>query len=107
MSVILRYCCTSTGRIKENLIEFLAVTEMTGEYLTNAMLGELEKNGLDIENCRGQGCDSRANVTVLEAKREEFMDDALIYAQRSCEELEISFEPPRRISGKEIFGDGN
>ncbi|GFY08479.1 DUF4371 domain-containing protein [Trichonephila clavipes] len=31
----------------ENLIGFLAVTETTGEYLTNAVLGELEKNGLD------------------------------------------------------------
>ncbi|GFS59101.1 hypothetical protein TNCV_69861 [Trichonephila clavipes] len=33
--------------------------------------------------------------TVLEAKLEEFMDDALIYAKGSWEELEISFEPPR------------
>ncbi|GFV79438.1 uncharacterized protein TNCV_1904101 [Trichonephila clavipes] len=44
--------------------------------------------------------------TVLEAKREKFMDDALIYAKSLCEELEISFEPLRRIRRKHIFGDG-
>ncbi|GFU44241.1 hypothetical protein TNCV_2151951 [Trichonephila clavipes] len=43
MLVILRYCNTSTGSIEENFIRFLAVTETTGEYLTNAILGELEK----------------------------------------------------------------
>ncbi|GFS54660.1 hypothetical protein TNCV_2749451 [Trichonephila clavipes] len=32
---------------KTCVIGFLAVTEMTGEYLTNAIMGELEKNGLD------------------------------------------------------------
>ncbi|GFW40353.1 uncharacterized protein TNCV_1019111 [Trichonephila clavipes] len=46
------------------------------------------------------------NRTVLEAKREEFVDDTLIYANILCEELEISFEPPRRIRRKHIFGDG-
>ncbi|GFU93103.1 hypothetical protein TNCV_152911 [Trichonephila clavipes] len=38
---------TSTGRsIEENLIGFLAITESTGEYLTKAILGELEKKWL-------------------------------------------------------------
>ncbi|GFX85105.1 uncharacterized protein TNCV_4979601 [Trichonephila clavipes] len=45
--------------------------------------------------------------TVLETKREEFVDEALIYAKSLCEELEISFEPPRRIRRKHIFGDGS
>ncbi|GFT68887.1 uncharacterized protein TNCV_1804211 [Trichonephila clavipes] len=43
-------------------------------------------------------------VAVLEAKREEFVEDALIYAKSLCEELEISFEPSRRIRRKHIFG---
>ncbi|GFX55510.1 uncharacterized protein TNCV_267981 [Trichonephila clavipes] len=38
---------------------------------------------------------------------EEFVDDALIYAKSLCEELEISFEPPRRIRKKHIFADGS
>ncbi|GFV99454.1 uncharacterized protein TNCV_1514241 [Trichonephila clavipes] len=45
--------------------------------------------------------------TVSETKREEFIDDALIYAKSLCEELEISSEPPRRIRRKHLFGDGS
>ncbi|GFV95811.1 DUF4371 domain-containing protein [Trichonephila clavipes] len=44
---------------------FLAVTETTGEYLTNAILGELEKNGLDIQKCRGQAYDSGSNAKIF------------------------------------------
>ncbi|GFX46654.1 hypothetical protein TNCV_4038051 [Trichonephila clavipes] len=50
----------------------------------------------------------KVHKTVLEAKREEFVHDAIIYAKSLCEELEISFEqPPRRIRRKHIFGDGS
>ncbi|GFT94365.1 uncharacterized protein TNCV_2391501 [Trichonephila clavipes] len=43
--------------------------------------------------------------TALEAKREEFEYDALIYAKSLCKDLEISFEAPRRIRRNHIFGD--
>ncbi|GFW07627.1 uncharacterized protein TNCV_3917601 [Trichonephila clavipes] len=49
----------------------------------------------------------RTLQTVLEAKREEFVHDALICAKSLCEELEISFETPRRIRRKHIFSDGS
>lgn len=65
MSVTIRYCNTSTGTIEENFIGFLAVTETTGEYMTNAILGELEKNDLDIQDCRGQGYDNGANMVGI------------------------------------------
>ncbi|GFT04105.1 uncharacterized protein TNCV_3346461 [Trichonephila clavipes] len=39
------------------------------------------------------------------SKTRESIDDALIYAKSLCEELEISFEPPRRIWRKHTFGD--
>ncbi|GFW17775.1 retrovirus-related Pol polyprotein from transposon TNT 1-94 [Trichonephila clavipes] len=48
-----------------------------------------------------------AKTTVLEAKREEFVDDALMYTKSLCKELEISFEPPRRIRKKHLFVDGS
>ncbi|GFS89347.1 uncharacterized protein TNCV_3400111 [Trichonephila clavipes] len=44
-------------------------------------------------------------LTIFEAKREEFVDDTLIYAKSLCEELEISLEPLKRIRRKHIFGD--
>ncbi|GBP89940.1 hypothetical protein EVAR_63767_1 [Eumeta japonica] len=40
-------------------------------------------------------------------KREGFVDDTLRYAKSLYEELEISFEPPRRIRRRHIFGDRN
>ncbi|GFV53241.1 transposable element Tc3 transposase [Trichonephila clavipes] len=52
----------------------------------------------------GRRCET-CLATALEAKREEFVDDALIYAKSLCEGLEISFEPPGRIRRKHISGD--
>ncbi|GFY01102.1 uncharacterized protein TNCV_5075691 [Trichonephila clavipes] len=60
--------------------------------------------GLNIHQCAKK---IRALQTVLEAKREEFVDDTLLYAKSLCEEFEISFEPTRRIRRKHIFGDGS
>ncbi|GFW88722.1 zinc finger MYM-type protein 1 [Trichonephila clavipes] len=36
-----------------------------GEYITNSILQELERNGLDIQNCRGQGYDNGANMVGI------------------------------------------
>ncbi|GFT68361.1 uncharacterized protein TNCV_659621 [Trichonephila clavipes] len=58
-----------------------------------------KENALMNKNCLN-------GETVLEAKREEFVDDALTYYKTLCEEPEILFGPPRRISRKDIFGDG-
>ncbi|GFU03049.1 uncharacterized protein TNCV_113571 [Trichonephila clavipes] len=45
-------------------------------------------------------CVHAASVeTVLEAKREEFVDNALIYAKSLCEELGISFGPQDESGG--------
>ncbi|XP_069963873.1 zinc finger MYM-type protein 1-like [Bactrocera oleae] len=62
MSVILRFCDTSTGTIVKHFMGFLAVTQTTGEYLTNAILQHLEKYDLNIQDCRGQGYDNGANM---------------------------------------------
>ncbi|GFY31245.1 uncharacterized protein TNCV_752081 [Trichonephila clavipes] len=64
----------------------------------------LRTKGQNIHQCAKKIC---ALQTVLEAKREEFVDGALIYAKSLCEELEISFEPPRRIRRKHTFGEGS
>ncbi|GFY33645.1 uncharacterized protein TNCV_4593571 [Trichonephila clavipes] len=49
----------------------------------------LQTEGLNIHQCAQK---IRALQTVLETKREEIVDDALIYPKILCEELEISFE---------------
>ncbi|GFW17858.1 zinc finger MYM-type protein 1 [Trichonephila clavipes] len=52
-SIILRFYNSSTGAIEEHFVGFIAFAETTGEYITNSILQELERNGLDIQNCRG------------------------------------------------------
>ncbi|GFW96108.1 uncharacterized protein TNCV_958211 [Trichonephila clavipes] len=64
----------------------------------------LQTEGLNIHQCAKK---IRALLTVSEVKREEFVDDALICAKSLREELEISFELPRPIRRKHIFGDGS
>ncbi|PRD33202.1 UNVERIFIED_CONTAM: hypothetical protein NCL1_18162 [Trichonephila clavipes] len=64
----------------------------------------LQTEGQNIHQCTQK---IRALQTVLEAKQEKFVDDALIYAKSLCEELEISFELPRRIRRKHIFDNGS
>ncbi|GFW36723.1 uncharacterized protein TNCV_1220551 [Trichonephila clavipes] len=59
----------------------------------------LQTEGLNIHQCAKK---IRALQTVSEAKREEFVNDALIYANSLCEELEISFEPQDE-SGESIY----
>ncbi|GFS55125.1 zinc finger MYM-type protein 1 [Trichonephila clavipes] len=68
MSIILRFCNSSTGAIEEHFVGFIAFAETTGEYITNSILQELERNGLDIQNCRGQGYDNDANMVGWESR---------------------------------------
>ncbi|GFX51574.1 uncharacterized protein TNCV_5012781 [Trichonephila clavipes] len=74
----------------------------SGSYMTP--IYSRSQKGLNIHQCAQK---IRALQIVLEAKQEEFVDDALIYAKSLCEELQTPFEPPRRIRRKHIFGDGS
>ncbi|GFX69079.1 zinc finger MYM-type protein 1 [Trichonephila clavipes] len=65
MSIILSFCNSSTGAIEGHFVGFIVFAETTGEYITNSILQELERNGLDIQNCRGQGYDNGANMVGI------------------------------------------
>ncbi|GFT63851.1 zinc finger MYM-type protein 1 [Trichonephila clavipes] len=70
------------------------VTETTGEYLTNAILGEQEKNGLDIENCRGQGYDNGANMVGINSgvkTRILNRNPKALFTPCGCHSLNLSF----------------
>ncbi|GFS50014.1 uncharacterized protein TNCV_1836561 [Trichonephila clavipes] len=60
----------------------------------------LQTEGVNIHQCAKK---IFALQIVLEAKREEFVEDALIYAKSLCEELEISFYNPKDESGESIY----
>ncbi|GFT92324.1 zinc finger MYM-type protein 1 [Trichonephila clavipes] len=63
MSIILRFCNSSTGAIEEHFVGFIAFAETTGEYITNSILQK--RNGPDIQNCRGQGYGNGANIVSI------------------------------------------
>ncbi|XP_068989239.1 zinc finger MYM-type protein 1-like [Neodiprion pinetum] len=48
--------------IKEHFIEFIPANDSTGAGLTEVILSILDKHGLEIANCRGQGYDNGANM---------------------------------------------
>nr|XP_036234234.1 zinc finger MYM-type protein 1-like [Bactrocera oleae] len=48
--------------VKEHFIEFLSVNESTGERLTEVIIDILNKYGLELNDCRGQGYDNGANM---------------------------------------------
>lgn len=56
---------TCTGTIEEHYLGFLAVSEIFGEFLTDAVLKQLEKHELNIQNCRDQDYDNDANMVGI------------------------------------------
>lgn len=48
--------------VKEHFIEFIPVNESTGERLTEVIIDILNKYGLELNDCRGQGYDNGANM---------------------------------------------
>ncbi|CAD0206693.1 unnamed protein product [Chrysodeixis includens] len=48
--------------VKEHFVEFLPVNQSTGEKLTEVIIDILNKHGLELNDCRGQGYDNGANM---------------------------------------------
>jgi len=57
MSLIVRFVDVSHCDIKvvEHFIEFFTVEDTTGKGLSDLLLAAIEKLGLNIGDCRGQG----------------------------------------------------
>jgi hypothetical protein len=64
MSLIVRFVDVSHCDIKvaEHFIEFFIVEDTTGRGLSYMLLAAIEKLGLNIDDCRGQGYDNGANM---------------------------------------------
>ena len=61
VSIVLRFVLDST--IREEFVDFVSVERITGEVLANKLKEMLEKYGLELGNCRGQGYDGAANMS--------------------------------------------
>ncbi|XP_050546143.1 uncharacterized protein LOC126908274 [Daktulosphaira vitifoliae] len=66
LSVILRTTNMETASIEEHFIRFVAVKKTTAEELTNYLLKELDKLGLNIANCRGQSYYNGSNMRGIQ-----------------------------------------
>ena len=49
--------------IREEFLEFGKYTRVTGEAIANQIIHIIEKAGLDIKDCRGQGYDGASNMS--------------------------------------------
>ena len=48
--------------VKDHFIEFLTVNESTGERLSEVIIDVLNKYGVELKDCRGQGYGNGANM---------------------------------------------
>ncbi|XP_054267047.1 52 kDa repressor of the inhibitor of the protein kinase-like [Macrosteles quadrilineatus] len=64
MSQIIRYVKIVDGEcvIEESFVDFIISHQKTGRGLSEEILDKLMNDGLDIQNCRGQGFDNGANM---------------------------------------------
>ncbi|KAF2901936.1 hypothetical protein ILUMI_04249 [Ignelater luminosus] len=62
LSVYIRYVNIQKSTIHEEFICFLSATDLTGAALTNQIVQELNRVGLQVENLRGQGYDGSAHI---------------------------------------------
>ncbi|XP_054276760.1 52 kDa repressor of the inhibitor of the protein kinase-like [Macrosteles quadrilineatus] len=64
MSQIIRYVKIVDGEcvIEESFVDFIISHQNTGRGLSEEILDKLMNDGLDIQNCRGQGFDNGANM---------------------------------------------
>lgn len=65
MSEIIRYVCVTDGEcsIEESFLDFIESHQKTGVGLASEILFSLNKDELNIEDCRGQGYDIGANMS--------------------------------------------
>lgn len=64
MCQIIRYVsiCGKECTIEESFVDFINVSNKTGEGLAKEILNKLQKDGLDLNDIRGQGYDNGANM---------------------------------------------
>jgi hypothetical protein len=64
MSLIVCFVNVSRCDIKvvEHFVEFFIVEDTTGNELSDLLLAAIEKLGINIDDCRGQGYDNGANM---------------------------------------------
>ena len=62
LSVVLRFV-DKNSKIREEVLDFQFTERITGEVISQLIVGKLEQWGLDIPHCRGQEYDGASNMS--------------------------------------------
>ncbi|GJQ73386.1 hypothetical protein Trydic_g20013 [Trypoxylus dichotomus] len=91
--------------VTEHFLEFLDVKSTTGKNLTDVLLEELDKIGLEIKDCRSQGYDNGSNTNSVKELKSIKQGQLL----EKCKALEasLSFEGQKDICGDDLFTELN
>ena len=63
MSLCVRYVDPTSKKIREDFLDFVHVTDLTGKGLADKILGHLENTGIDINYMVGQGYDGASAMS--------------------------------------------
>lgn len=110
MVLVLRYVHFDTSKrlfeIKESYIEFLNITESTGEAIADTTVKKLNQLGLDVNNMRAQAYDNGSNMKGIHRgvqKRIRDLNSLAWYYPCSNHSLNLSLNDTASASG-EIYG---
>ena len=96
MTIVIRYVdvLNNTPCIKEHFVGFVNFESSTSKSLTEAVLSILEKLGLPIANCRGQGYDNGTNMAGKQSgvqKRILDINPNAMFMSCGCHSLNLVF----------------
>ena len=74
VSIVLRFL-DSSGCIREEFLDFVGTSRVTGEALALLIKEVLIKYGLDFQDCRGQGYDGASNMSARHGVQGMLMEE--------------------------------
>lgn len=110
MSIILRHVafCPDENKFKieERFLSFSECSDSTGEGITNAIIAELKKANLDVQNIRGQGYDNGANmvgVTKGVHSRMLELNSRALFVPCACHKLNLMLNETAKLTDDKAF----
>lgn len=110
MTIILRYValCSNENKykIEERFLSFSTCTNSTGEGITHAIIAELKKFNLDLQNIRGQGYDNGANMAAKikgVQNRIHELNPRAIFVPCACHKLNLMVNDTAKLTDHKAF----
>lgn len=67
LTAVIRYVQIYNGQctVEESFLDFIVCHDKTGAWMTDVIVSKLEVDGIALSDCRGQGYDNGANMSVM------------------------------------------